>query len=157
MIRVAGFNKESIVDGPGLRWVLFVQGCQHNCPGCHNPDTHKKLGGVEWLNVDVVEQLEDDLEDNPLIMGVTISGGEPFDQEDSVYTIVKYIKDHMGLDVWIYTGYEWDEVKDRKLARIADAFVTGKYIEELKTLEKPFVGSSNQEVHYVKVPSVCAG
>ena len=76
IIKVCGIEKESIVDGPGFRYVLFVQGCPHRCPGCHNPESHDPEGGTEMTVSEIFGQIME----NPHLRGVTFSGGEPFEQ-----------------------------------------------------------------------------
>ena len=104
-IRIAGITQDSIVDGKGLRFVVFTQGCPHHCPGCHNPETHPLWGG-ELIEVrEVIEQMNE----NPLSDGLTLSGGEPFFQPYACAEIAKAAKDR-GLSVWCYTGYRLDEL-----------------------------------------------
>lgn len=146
-IRIAGIVRESIVDGPGLRYVVFVQGCPHHCEGCHNPETWSKCGGKTTTVSNIIE----DIEATEGITGVTISGGEPFDQADACADIAKWCDEH-GLNVWVYTGYTIEEIREigeydkiRLLAN-ADCLVDGKFDINKKTYDIPFVGSSNQRV-----------
>lgn len=91
LIRIAGIVNESIVDGPGIRLVVFTQGCSHNCKGCHNPHTHSYTGGTLVKISDILEKMKK----NPLLDGLTISGGEPFDQANTV-GILAYSAKKMG-------------------------------------------------------------
>lgn len=156
-LRISGINKESIVDGLGLRYVIFVQGCPHHCYKCHNPETHPFCGG----ELKTIEELEKDIFQNPLLKGVTFSGGEPFEQAGILAVLARRLKSpsvnkHYGrkktLDIWCYTGYLYEELlvshdKDKKeLLEQIDILVDGKFIFEKKSIEKPFVGSSNQRV-----------
>ncbi|MDR0992576.1 MAG: anaerobic ribonucleoside-triphosphate reductase activating protein [Ruminococcus sp.] len=142
-IRVSGIVSESIVDGPGLRFVLFVQGCEMNCPGCHNPATHDKNGGFLMTADEIMEKIAA----NPLIDGVTFSGGEPFLQAEKLVPLAEKIK-AAGLDLIVYSGYRYEELKTRpgaeKLLALADTLIDGQFIESEKSLELRFMGSRNQ-------------
>ncbi|MFR8177320.1 MAG: 4Fe-4S single cluster domain-containing protein [Christensenellales bacterium] len=104
-IRLAGLEPESIVDGPGYRFTVFVQGCPHNCPGCHNPQTHDFSGGHLADTDDVIAHLGK----NPLVRGLTLSGGEPMMQPEPLYLIAKAAKEK-GMSVWCYTGFTLEEL-----------------------------------------------
>ena len=145
-IRIAGTVTESIVDGPGFRYTVFVQGCPHNCPGCHNPQTHDLNAGKL---VDTDELFNECIED-PLNKGVTFSGGEPFLQSAALYELGKLFKER-GLSLWCYSGWTYEELLDRgedvqKLLSIVDVLVDGKYTAERRTLSLPFRGSDNQRL-----------
>lgn len=104
--RVFGLVSDSIVDGPGLRYGVFVQGCSHGCPGCHNPESHDPAGGQEAS----VETIVGELAANKLISGVTLSGGEPFEQATVCAEIGERAHD-LGLNVWTYTGYRYEDLE----------------------------------------------
>jgi anaerobic ribonucleoside-triphosphate reductase activating protein len=148
-IRVAGIVKESIVDGPGIRYVVFAQGCKHNCPGCHNPQTHSFEGGTM---VDIEEILQQ-IKRNPLLDGITFSGGEPFEQAAEFAELAQYVK-NMGLNVMVYTGYTYEDIISKssirpdwdKLLKFADILVDGPFIMEKKNLLLKFRGSENQRM-----------
>lgn len=144
-IRVAGIKEESIVDGPGIRFVVFTQGCKHNCRGCHNPHTHSFDGGMLMKIDDIVDKIKG----NSLLKGITLSGGEPFEQAESCLELVKKVK-KLGLDVFCYTGYTVEELlkdKDKKrLVKEVDTLVDGKFILEEKNLLLKFKGSENQRI-----------
>lgn len=148
-IRISGTVSESIVDGPGLRYVIFVQGCPHNCPGCHNPQTHSFDGGRA---VDTDELFNDCVED-PLNKGVTFSGGEPFCQAEALYVLGKRFKER-GYHLMCYSGWTYEELMLKaereeyvgKLLGILDVLVDGRFILERRTLALPFRGSDNQRL-----------
>lgn len=144
-IRIAGIEPESIVDGDGIRYVIFTQGCPHHCPGCHNPETHDFNGGKEMD----VKDITCDFARNPLLNGITLSGGEPFCQEKACIKLADKAHSY-GLDVWCYTGYTYDEVKDRELIKHIDVLVDGKFIESEKSLDLLFRGSKNQNIISLK-------
>ena len=155
-IRIAGIERNSIVDGEGLRYVVFTQGCKHKCKGCHNPETWDFDGGKE---IDT-EELLDEIKKDPLLDGVTLSGGDPLFQADRLIEFAKQIKEY-GLNIWIYTGFIFDnfikyrnnEITDDrinmdmiKLLEIADVVVDGPFIISKRTLNLKFRGSSNQRI-----------
>jgi anaerobic ribonucleoside-triphosphate reductase activating protein len=147
-IRVAGVADESSVDGPGLRFVLFVQGCPHRCPGCHNPQTHAFQGGTL---MDVEEVLAR-TRLNPLLDGLTLSGGEPFEQAEALAPLAEKAREE-GRSVVTYTGYRYEELLEPpcrqgwlRLLEATDILVDGRFEAELRTEVLPFRGSSNQKL-----------
>ncbi|NLM76233.1 MAG: anaerobic ribonucleoside-triphosphate reductase activating protein [Clostridiaceae bacterium] len=152
-IRIAGIINESIVDGPGIRMVVFAQGCRHKCPGCHNPETHSFDGGKLVAVSSILEQAKS----NPLLDGITISGGEPFEQAESFAVLAKEAK-NLGLNIMTYTGYTyeyivknsskhrgWEELLDE-----TDILVDGRFEIEKRNLLLKFRGSENQRIIDVK-------
>jgi len=144
-IRIAGIMPESIVDGPGFRFTVFTQGCFHNCPGCHNPETHDPNGG----RAVTVESLLDAMRKNPVLDGLTLSGGEPFEQVDACVSLAMGAR-AMGLNVWAYSGYTFEELladpEKRRLLEVCDVVVDGPFLLSERTLEKRFRGSRNQRI-----------
>jgi len=154
-LRIAGTVRESVVDGPGVRLVIFGQGCPHQCPECHNPETHDPNGGRE----ETIEDLLNILKSTLLIKGITFSGGEPFYQVDAFATLGEKVKAMgKGYDIVTYTGYLFEELlalseinKDYyRLLEITDLLVDGPYLREDKDLALAFRGSRNQRVINVK-------
>lgn len=139
-MRIAGTIPYSVVNGTGVRFVVFVQGCAHHCHGCHNPDTWDFHGGDE-ITPKALAAL---IRSKPYIDGVTLSGGDPFYQQEACLELMSLLPPET--DLWIYTGFEYDEIKDTELAKRADVLVTGPYIEELRCVGKMY-GSTNQEIH----------
>lgn len=145
-VNIAGIIEDSIVDGPGIRTVIFFQGCPHNCEGCHNEATHSTSINQLYSIDDLVNQVKD----NPLAKRITISGGEPFIQYDALLELSKQLKDYQ---IWIYSGYTKEELVDlgyQEVFNYIEALVDGKFIIDLKTLDQGFVGSSNQNIVYFK-------
>ncbi|NLI12882.1 anaerobic ribonucleoside-triphosphate reductase activating protein [Pelotomaculum propionicicum] len=148
-MRIAGTERESVVDGPGLRFVVFAQGCRHGCRGCHNPDTWNQAGGALIKVEDLLEQIKT----ARLIKGVTFSGGEPFLQAAQLAWLGREVK-KLGLDLITFTGYTWEVLlalaeEDnavRELLLVSDYIVDGPFIQEERDLELPFRGSRNQRV-----------
>jgi anaerobic ribonucleoside-triphosphate reductase activating protein len=150
-LRVAGIVKESVVDGPGFRYVIFAQGCTHGCIGCHNPDTHALDGGYA-VNTD---SLILDIMQSRHIDGVTFSGGEPFLQADAFIHIAEKLKES-GINIVCYTGFTFEELLNSsdgsrvKLLGLIDMLIDGPYVEELKDLSLTYRGSRNQRIIDVK-------
>ena len=155
--RLSGIVNDSIVDGPGLRLAVFMQGCPYACPGCHNPDTHDPMGGREADTGEVQAMLRK----NPLLDGLTLSGGEPLAQPEAAREMAAMAK-AMGLNVWCYTGDIFEHmIKQQDPAVMAaltliDVLVDGPFLQAQKTLELDFRGSKNQRLIDVQ-PSLKAG
>ncbi|MDD4079954.1 MAG: anaerobic ribonucleoside-triphosphate reductase activating protein [Eubacteriales bacterium] len=145
-IRISGTVMDSIVDGPGLRFTVFTQGCPHRCPGCHNPETHDPLGG----RIADTEDLLARMRENPLLSGLTLSGGEPFAQPEACLALALAAR-ALGLDVWVYSGYTYEELLKRggaarELLTACDVLVDGPFIMDQRSLELSFRGSRNQRL-----------
>lgn len=139
-IQIAGIEKGSMADGPGIRNVIFFQGCPHHCPGCHNPETWAIFGG---RSEDIDDVLREVLEPH---IDITISGGEPFLQLECLEYILKKCKE-AGKNIWLFTGYTIEIIKRDvpHILRYIDVIVDGKYDETKRDLSK-FKGSSNQRI-----------
>lgn len=156
-IRIAGIEDDSIVNGPGLRLCVFTQGCPHDCEGCHNPETHDPAGGKDKDTADIISMLED----NPLLDGITFSGGDPFCQSAACAEIAR--KAHgMGLNVWAYSGWTYEALCAKAAGDEAvkaflsecDVLVDGPFILAKRTLDCKWRGSSNQRL--IDVPGSLA-
>lgn len=151
-IRIAGTVNDSIVDGNGLRYTIFVQGCPHHCKGCHNPQTHSFDGGKEVSISDLFETITS----NTLLDGVTFSGGEPFAQAKPLIELADLVKQNTNLNIVTYTGYTFEDIITSNnpdwiaLLNSTDILIDGKFIEDLKSYELRFRGSSNQRYIDVK-------
>ena len=145
--RVSGIVNDSIVDGYGLRLAVFMQGCPHGCPGCHNPETWAAQGGRAADTDEVVALLHK----NPLLDGLTLSGGEPFMQPEAALVMAQAAKAR-GLNVWAYTGYTLEQLKAmarpavQQLLALIDVLVDGPFVLAERSLSLPFRGSANQRV-----------
>lgn len=150
-LRVAGFERESVVDGLGIRYVVFTQGCKHNCAGCHNPETHSFKDGTLIETSDII----DDFKKFKWHKGITLSGGDPFFQPLASKEIADAVH-RLGKDVWCYTGFTIEDIlngkdKDRKsLLESVDVLVDGRFELNKRTLDLAFRGSANQRVINVK-------
>ena len=156
-MRIAGLVQDSIVDGPGLRFTVFTQGCPHHCEGCHNPETHDPNGGTETAVGDIINKMLS----NPLTDGVTLSGGEPFAQAGDCAEIAEAAK-KAGLNVWTYTGYTFEALiksadpNVTRLLSLTDVLVDGPFILSQRSLNIKWRGSTNQRLLAVK-QSLAAG
>ncbi|MDO4740112.1 MAG: anaerobic ribonucleoside-triphosphate reductase activating protein [Eubacteriales bacterium] len=148
-MRIAGIMDDSIVDGPGLRLTVFAQGCVHDCPGCHNPESHDRNGGKEMSVEEIVEMIDD----NPLLDGVTLSGGDPFCQSEPCAQIASAAKER-GLSVWTYSGWTYEQLLRkaeqesgvRALLENTDVLVDGPFVLAQRSLEVKWRGSKNQRL-----------
>ena len=150
-MKMAGFYDESISNGLGWRAVLFVSGCPHHCPGCHNQVAQDYNYGEEFDEKSIIERIKN----NSILKGITISGGEPLCKEN-IAGVNKFIenikKEKPDFDVWCYTGYTLEELKSRgdeitnRTLNNIDVLVDGKFIQERKNPEIKFRGSDNQRL-----------
>ncbi|HBJ1647625.1 UNVERIFIED_ORG: anaerobic ribonucleoside-triphosphate reductase activating protein [Clostridium botulinum] len=156
-VRLSGIAYESLVNGPGVRRVLFAQGCTHNCKNCFNPDTHSFHGG-ELMDFDKIIK---DIVENPILKGVTFSGGDPWEQADKFAYIAEQLKKDImkpDFNVWCYTGYTYEYIlknKDKRngwkeLLNSIDVLVDGRFEDDKKEQGLRFRGSSNQRIIDVK-------
>lgn len=151
-IRLFGVIRESIVDGPGLRYVIFVQGCPHHCKGCHNPESHNPAGGF----LSSTTRIWENLLKNPAVKGVTFSGGEPFCQPEPLAEIGRCARER-GLDVMTYSGYTYGRLLEmaatdkgvHALLSVTNYLVDGPFVEEERDLSLRFRGSRNQKIYDV--------
>ncbi|MCL2522613.1 MAG: anaerobic ribonucleoside-triphosphate reductase activating protein [Erysipelotrichales bacterium] len=146
-MRISGIVSESIVDGPGIRFVIFTQGCSHACKECHNQETWNPNGGKEIS----VKELKRQLRNKKNIRGVTFSGGEPFQQAEELAELATYVK-AQGWDIFTYSGFTYeelaksDDVNIQKLLYLSDFLVDGLFVKALADIRLKFRGSSNQRI-----------
>jgi len=148
-LRIAGIIPETITDGDGFRASIYVQGCPHKCEGCHNAHTHDFNGGEVLSLQDIINKVYP----NPLLAGLTFSGGEPFCQAEPLAILADWAK-QMNLNIWCYSGYTLEELKElaktnkpiADLLSKTDTLVDGKFIQEQKDLTLRFRGSKNQRI-----------
>lgn len=144
-VQVAGITRGSVVDGLGIRTVVFFQGCPRHCPGCHNPETIPFSGGREMTVHQLVEEIIKTI--NPLVKGVTFTGGDPLAQPQALFQTVNMLKEKLPqLDIWVYTGYSYPEVKNLPVMPLIDVLVDGPFIEEQRDISLAFRGSANQRL-----------
>lgn len=148
-LRLAGIVEDSIVDGPGLRLAVFVQGCPHGCPGCHNPEAQPFEGGRTIRSGEVLARLTA----NPLLDGLSLSGGEPFEQAEPLAELAEGAQTR-GYDVMTWSGYTFefllahrdDRPGWRRLLDASDVLVDGPFLIAQRSLGLPCRGSRNQRI-----------
>lgn len=157
ILNIGGIEPESIVDGPGFRYTVFVQGCHSRCPGCHNPQLQDFSGGRKTP----IGELLHDIKANPLLDGLTLSGGDPFTQAASCAALAESVR-ALGLSVITFTGYLWEDLLDAgredwlRLIEASDIIVDGPFIMALRDIDLHFRGSANQRLIDVR-RSLAAG
>ena len=137
-MKIAGILPFTLVNGEGIRYAVFVQGCKHHCKGCHNPETWNFEDGEEKT----VEEIAEDFKKKKLRDGITLSGGDPFFQQEECLKLLDLLP---NVNVWIYTGFEYEQICETELAKRADVLVVGRFVESLKCDGKMY-GSSNQRI-----------
>lgn len=150
-MRYHNITKDDMLNGDGMRVVLWVAGCEHKCPECQNPVTWDICGGLEF-DEEAKKELFAELEKD-YISGVTLSGGDPLHRQNraDIGTLVEEIAEKFpNKTIWIYTGYEWQDVKDLPFMSKVDVLVDGRYVKEQRDVNLPWRGSSNQKVIEVK-------
>lgn len=143
-MRIAGIIRDSVVNGNGIRDVVFVQGCPHHCEDCHNPNTWKYDGGMEISPKELASQFKDSPNN------ITISGGEPFAQWEAIVSFMYYVREYNpNKQFWIYTGYTYDEIKwyvENYMTAYVSVIVDGRFVKSLKDPKCLYCGSSNQRL-----------
>ena len=148
LLQVAGILDNSVVNGEGMRTVVFLSGCSHNCTGCHNSDMQDYNYGQKLSVKEIIQRIKENI---PIIRGVTFSGGEPFDQADTLLILAREIRS-LKLNIWCYSGYTYEELSNsldqgkRHLLENIDVLVDGKFEENLKSGALRYTGSSNQRI-----------
>mgnify|MGYP000069321419 CR=1 FL=1 len=140
-------TKDDMLNGEGLRVVLWVAGCNHRCPGCQNPQTWDVEGGIPFDET-AKQELFAELE-KPYIDGITFSGGDPVHpcNRQSIYELAREIKEkYPKKTIWVYTGYTYEQIQEINLIKYIDVLVDGPYVESLRDLSLEYRGSSNQRV-----------
>lgn len=149
-MNVSGINFESIADGEGVRVVVFISGCLHNCKGCHNPASHSFTAGQPFTS-DLQEKIVAYIKNTPFISGLTLSGGDPMYSAEELIPFVQKLRSEVdGVTVWIYSGFLYEEIKqDKEMAELlkqCDVLVDGEFVLEQRDITLAYKGSQNQRI-----------
>lgn len=146
-MRLLRVYHETMTDGPGLRCAIYLSGCTHRCLGCHNPSSWDPNAGVE-LTSDLLEDIILRIQSNPLLDGITISGGDPFYNPEELTELLRVLKQRTGMNIWCYTGYTIEylikDIRYHEALRLIDVLVDGPFVQALYDPKLLFMGSSNQ-------------
>ena len=148
-LKILTTYKETIVDGVGLRYSLYFAGCSHACPGCHNEYSWNPNHG-NTLTYEILEKIAKEINENTLLDGITISGGDPLFNPADMLKVLKFLKEKTGKNIWLYTGYTIEQIRcdelRKKCLEYVDVLVDGRFVKELYDPKIKFRGSSNQRI-----------
>lgn len=148
-LRILGTYKETVVDGEGLRYSIYFAGCTHACKGCHNKESWCPDNGT-LITEEYLDKIINEINSNPLLDGITLSGGDPLYNPEEMLEVVKYLKEKTKINIWLYTGYTIEELRknNKRMAVLEyiDTLVDGKFVQELYDPLLKFRGSSNQRI-----------
>ena len=156
MLRYLYTYRETIVDGEGIRYSIYLSGCKHHCHGCQNPESWNPMAGKP-VTREVINEIVKYVDSNPLLDGITFSGGDPFFNPEEFLNLVREIKLRTAQNIWCYTGYTFEELLDdprrKPILNYIDVLVDGRFEQSLYSPVLEFRGSSNQRI--LKIDHSC--
>lgn len=151
VLRLSGVCYDSLADGEGVRLALYFSGCDHRCPGCHNPDTHDFNAG--WvITTETLDRIAEEFNRRPYLSGITLTGGDPLYNPNKLEEVLAYLQAHVNrpMNVWLYTGFLWEHISHFPVISMVDVVVDGPFMMRLADKRLRYKGSSNQRVINVK-------
>ena len=150
-LRLSGVIYDSMADGEGVRAALYFSGCDHRCPGCHNPETHDFYSG-QIVTSEVILEIAEEINKRPYLSGITMTGGDPLYRPAQLAVLLQFILDHVDrpISVWLYTGFRWEDVFDLPVMSLVDVVVDGPFIWSCADKRLAYCGSTNQRIIDVK-------
>ncbi len=153
MLSLLATYPETIVDGEGIRYSIYLSGCSHHCSGCHNPESWNPDKGTP-ITEELTDNIIKEIISNPLLDGITFSGGDPFYNPKEFLPFIRKIKSMTGLNVWCYTGYTYEEILEnpelKDILKYTDVLIEGRFVQDLYSPYLEFRGSSNQRILHIK-------
>lgn len=151
-LRLAGVCYDSLADGEGVRAALYFSGCDHKCPGCHNPETHDFYAG-EIVTSETMAEIVEEINKRPYLSGITLTGGDPLYRPTQLAVLLQYIVEHVDrpINVWLYTGFCWEDVYDLPVMELVDVVVDGLFLWTCSDKRLAYRGSLNQRIIDVKM------
>ena len=147
VLRLSGVCYDSLADGEGVRLALYFSGCNHRCPGCHNPGTHDFESG--WVvTTETLDCIAEEFNRRPYLAGITLTGGDPLYMHNKVADALSYLQKHTNrpINVWLYTGFAWEDISYLPIISMLDVVVDGPFVAELADKRLQYRGSQNQRI-----------
>lgn len=147
VLRLSGVCYDSLADGEGVRLALYFSGCNHRCPGCHNPDTQDFESGLV-VTTEILDHIAEEFNRRPYLAGITLTGGDPLYMHNKVADALSYLRKHTNrpINVWLYTGFMWEDISDIPLIGMLDVVVDGPFVTDLADKRLQYRGSLNQRI-----------
>ena len=149
MLSILDIIEDTTVDGPGFRTAIYAAGCPNGCPGCHNPESWNPQAG-QPLTREKIEEMIAAINANPLLDGITFSGGDPFYSPEEFLSLVREFRERTQQNIWCYTGYTYEELladpQRKPILAYIDVLVDGRFEQSLYSPKLEFRGSSNQRI-----------
>lgn len=151
-MRILKVNTCDATNGPGVRYSIWIAGCHFHCKDCWNPESWNFNQGTSYD--DCIDKIINDIKNRSYIQGISILGGEPLsqymrDNDQDILKLCKRIKEETGMNIWLWTGYNWEDIRDKTILKYIDTIITGRFEIDKRDIHLKYMGSSNQEIHYI--------